>query len=367
MSFFFRRKATPPTPTEPTFNERVDAFWKWYGDVADRFFQTIENKRCADLADEVSEKVNELLPGFAWVFGPGENGGHSFTLTGEGVTHKQLLALHWLSRAPRLPGWTFHASRQGGSTANISLEIGGIKFFSREIWVTPALDRDGECFDLTFWHPAWETLGESEKFRVSFLFLDEALGEYGTGWWIGRIDFGKDKLAASFPLEELSAHIRTVAVAEGWKKYPPGGCTSLLRFKEVEGAFPRSDTITQATLMPPLIHDYFNAEGNLEDPLSGLGADYAYVSLPAQILRKGEEIAMRSEFEDRLEAALRPANLGLCLGGALGRERVYIDLLLLDGARSLDAVVTALRRLKVPRGTMIEFFAREKLGRRIAL
>lgn len=364
MFSFFRRKPTPPP--ELTFNERVDAFWKWYSDVADRFFQTIESKHCADLADEVSAKVDELLPGFAWVFGPGEDGGHSFTLSGEGIMHKQLLALHWLSRAPRLRGWTFHASREAGAIDNISIKIGGVNFSSKEIWVTPTIDREGECLDLTFWHPSWENMEKAEKFRVTFLFLDEALGEYGTGWWIGHIDFGKDKLAASFPLSELPAHIREIAAAEGWKKYPPGECISLLRFDEIDGVFPRSDTFTQATVIPPLIRDYFRAKGSIEDPLPGLGADYAYVALPSHILPKGEEVSTRSEFEDRLDAALKPSGLGRCLGGALGREQFYIDLLLMDGTRSLDAVTTTLRDLKVPSGTMIEFFAREKLGRRIA-
>jgi hypothetical protein len=367
MFSFFRRKPAPSIPTSPTFNERVDAFWTWYAGVADRFFQTIEDKRCGDLANEVSAKVDELLPGFAWVFGPGENGGHSFTLSGEGIMHKQLLALHWLSRAPRLPGWTFYACRQSGSISNISIKIGGIDFSSKEIWVTPVIDRENEYFDLTFWHPAWENLEKSEKFRVTFLFLDEALGEYGTGWWIGRIDFGKDKLAASFPLEELAAHIHTTSTAEGWKKYPTGQSISLLRFSEVEDVFPRSDTFTQATLIPPLIRDYFEAKGSLEEPLPGLGADYVYVSLPSLILPKGEEVSTRGEFEDHLDTALKPAGLGRCLGGALGRERFYIDLLLLDGARSIEVVITALRQLKVPAGTMIEYFSREKLGRRIAL
>lgn len=368
MFSFFRRKPPAPLPAGPaTFNERVDAFWLWYAGVAARFFQTIEDSRCSDLTGEVSAKVDELLPGFAWVFGPGENGGHSFTLSGEGILQKQLLALHWLSRAPRLPGWTFYASRQPGSIAGISIKIGGVDFSSRAIWVTPSINRGDECFDLTFWHPEWENLEKNQKVRVTFLFLDEALGEYGTGWWIGGLDFGKDKLAASFPLDELPAYIRDHATAEGWKKYPPGESVTLLSFKPIETVFPRSDTLTQTTVIPPLIRDYFQSDGNLEDPAPGLGADYAYVSLPARFLPKGQEVTLRGEFEDALDAALKPAGLGRCLGGALGRERFYLDLLLLDGPRSLDATVSALRQLKAPAGTMIEFFAREKRGRRIAL
>ena len=364
MFSIFRRKAPL---SELTFNERVDEFWKWYASRADYFLQTINNKCCCDLSEEVSGKIDELLPGFAWVFGPGEAGGHSFTLSGEGVIHHQLLALQWVARAPRLPGWSFHASRQAGTTSGIVLEIGGIRFSAREIWVTPMIDREAECFDLTLWHPAWERLPDQDKFRVSFLFLDEALGEYGTGWWIGQVDFGKNRLADSFPLEELAGHIRQTASAEGWKKYPPGECTSLLRFKEVQGRFSRSDTLSQITVAPALIRAYFDAKGKPDNPLAGTGADYAYVSLPSHILPQGDEVGKRAEFEDALDEALKPAGLGRCIGGALGRERFYIDLLFFDGQRSIDAVLKSLHRLNVPTGTMIEFFSRGNYGRRIGV
>jgi hypothetical protein len=79
--------------SEFTFKQRVEAFWTWYAEVADRFYQTIDDNQSSSLTDEVCAKVDELLPGMAWVFGPGEDGkGHSFTLSGEGILPKQLLA-----------------------------------------------------------------------------------------------------------------------------------------------------------------------------------------------------------------------------------------------------------------------------------
>jgi len=78
----FRRKAL--RPKELTFKTRVCRFWEWYGQAAPRFYQTIQEGQCVSLAEEVSSKVDELIPGFAWVFGPGADGkGHSFTLSGE--------------------------------------------------------------------------------------------------------------------------------------------------------------------------------------------------------------------------------------------------------------------------------------------
>src|SRR5262249_37179129 len=110
---------------EQTFKSRVESFWHWYAQVADRFYRTIEGGKCPDLAPEVSASIDKMLPGFAWVFGPGpDRQGHSFTLSGEGAPHRQLLCLYWSSRAPALKGWTFYASRQPGSIEGIKMMIG---------------------------------------------------------------------------------------------------------------------------------------------------------------------------------------------------------------------------------------------------
>lgn len=137
LSLFKRR----PKPASLTFKARVEAFWDWYAQVADRFYQTIEAKRCTDLTGEVSQKVDELLPGFAWVFGPGENDGHSFTLSGEGDLHRQLLTQYWVSRAPTLTGWTFYPARQPGRIDGIRMEIEGQSFDPMEFWLTPTINR----------------------------------------------------------------------------------------------------------------------------------------------------------------------------------------------------------------------------------
>ena len=56
------------------------------------------------------------------MLGPGENGGHSFTLSGEGNLHRQLLTQYWVSRAPTLEGWTFYPARVG--------KIDGIRIYA---------------------------------------------------------------------------------------------------------------------------------------------------------------------------------------------------------------------------------------------
>lgn len=352
-----------------TFNERVRTFWSWFTEVAPRFYATIEAGNCPDLAAEVSARTDELLPGFGWCFGPGPEqvGGHSFTLSGEGMLGRQLLALQWHALAPEIEGWTFFPFRQPGPIAGHVIEFDGERFDPAAIWITAHLDEEDENVDIVAWHPAWKGRERNECLRVLFLFLDEALGEYGTEWWIGEIEIADTQLAHAFPLEELSQFVAEATQKCGWEKHPPGESYSLASFPEDPGSYPRGDVRTQTTAMWPIIRDFHEAGGELPDPLEGTGADFIYVSIDIAHFPAGEQIETRSGLEEALDQALQSAASGRCLGGALGLERGYIDLLVYDGPRSLELVRQTLQSSHLPPGTMIEFFAHEKRTQRVAL
>src|SRR5581483_11003377 len=253
MFSFFKRKAA--VPAENTFKTRVEQFWSWYAEVSPRFFQVIEDKQCSSLAPEVSGKVDELIPGFAWVFGPGANGkGHSFTLSGEGNLHRQLLAIYWRERAPTLPGWTFYASRQPGSISGMGLNIGDLKFNPIEFWLTPFVDRDEEKVDITVWHPLFDVMEERQRWTVLFLFLDEVLGEYGTQQWIGEIKLSPGRLTDSIPLEELGEFVNRLQLENDWKKLPPGESYSGYRCENPRNEFPRGDAVVGTTMHMHLLN-----------------------------------------------------------------------------------------------------------------
>jgi len=363
MLSFFKRKSE--VAVEPTFKTRVQQFWTWYAEVAPRFYQTIDDGKCPSLAAEVSAKVDEIIPGFAWVFGPGENGqGHSFTLSGEGNLHRQLLTQFWLAQAPSLPGWTFYAARQPCSVRGQRLEVGGRKFDPIEFWITPFVNSEEEKLDITVWHPLFDKMQEKERWSVLFLFLDEALGEYGTQQWIGEIKLEPKRLADSIPLEELNEFSQGVQKERGWKKSPPGQSGIVYEIKEQHTRFLRGDIITGGTTHPQLLNDYLKAADELEDPLKGTGADYVFVAFDARILPVGNQAHARGEIEDALDEALKASHSGRLLGGALGRENGYIDLLLLDGAASREIVMGVLRDRNLPAGSSVNYFAKEKRGHR---
>lgn len=365
MFSFFKRNSQKKE--EVTFKNRVQNFWRWYAEVAPRFHETIEAKKCPSLAPEVSAKVDELLPGFAWVFGPGANGsGHSFTLSGEGDIHRQLLTMFWHNQAPKISGWTFYHARQPGSVEGIRMEIGGRTFNPIEFWLTASKNVETEKIDLTAWHPLFEKLPEKERWNVLFLFLDEMLGEFGTEQWIGEIKLGNQRLAAAMPIQELPAHIKKIEAETDWEKFPPGESGVVYKISERSQSFLRGDIIVGSTTHSRLVNEYMAAQGELSDPLAGTGADYIFIAIDVKFFPVVEKLTQdRGIIEDALAAALRAE--GRVLGGAFGNQNAYIDLMIFDGQNSIEIVRQVLMKQKTPSGTSINYFAKEKRGHRIVL
>src|ERR1051326_4767652 len=209
--------------SELTFKQRVERFWEWFPQVADRFYQMLEEENGDSVTAETDPVIDELFPGFAWVYGPGEAGpgepGRSFTLSGESVLQKQLLALYWASRAPRLNGWTCYASRQPSPPEIIEsmrINFEGQELNPLEFWFVPTIDDEEEVVDLMVWHPLYAGVPEEEARLGAFMvFLDEVLGEYGTSNWIGQVSVSGGQLADSIPLTELWAYIDKLESEKG--------------------------------------------------------------------------------------------------------------------------------------------------------
>lgn len=365
LSRFFKKAEVPATaapdeaPPEFNFKQRVEAFWTWYASVAERFYQTIEDKQSPSLANEVSEKVDELLPGMAWVFGPGpEKKGHSFTLSGEGSQPKQMLAAYWLSRAPAISGWTFYASRQADlSPGGFTLGMGEINFKPIEFWVTPEIDEERECVHLSLWHPLADRVEMRTCQTALYLILDEIFGEFGTDRWIGRPEFSKAKLAESMPIGELREFVEATAAARGWKMRTP--CDSWVSYKiPPEGMrpdAPRGDVFVGTTRLSNGTGDFYRDRENYKDPFVPSGAHWIYLSLDISSLPSGREVDTRGEMEDVIIEALEAAQSGTTLGGASGTKSAYMDFLIYDGSRSIAIIREAAQKAGMPEGTRIEY------------
>lgn len=337
-----------------TFKNRVDAFWRWFPEVADRFYETIESGQCAELADEVSEFMGETLPGLAWVFGPGENGGHSFTVSGEGMVAKQLLAEYWLSQQVPIKGWTFYQSRQPNRQLDsIAIEIDGLGRVDTEtMLVQTTVDQDQEVLDIVAWHPLFAELPDEHHAQLLFLLLDETLGEFGTQTWIGGIEIDEVSPAdvdgrITHRLQDLPKFINDIQRYHGWEKHSPIRSYTGYSIRQQQPVL-RGDTIAGTTCIPRLVFELIEEGGRLEeDPLEGTGASLAYLQIDGAVFPSGDEAGVRHNIEEALEQSLETEELGRPLGGAAGTDSSYIDLLLIDGERSRTAVDQTMNRLEL--------------------
>lgn len=353
-----------PKPAPLTLKQRVTEFWKWFAANADRFYATIEDKRCSELQPETSEAMDKWMGGMAWVYGPGANKvGHSLTLSGEGFLPKQLVADYWVSQAPKIDGWTFYSSRQpSDSFGGIVLHLQESKedFKPIEFWVFPYVDKDAEEIDISVWHPSINRLPEKTRFMALFLILDEILGEHGTQNWIGQIKFSEEHLKKSIPISELPELIQATEQEHGWKKHPPTECYTGYELKPKNAHWLRSDTVAGTTRCFRLLRDYFDAEGPCDHPFPGVGLDYIFVSVPTSHFPSGDQVTARGIIEDEIIEALEPIGAGISLGGATGSQNCYMDFAIYDGERSLEIIKTILKKHRLPKQTRIYFLTSDR-------
>jgi hypothetical protein len=352
MIFGFGKKQAKQLSSQETYKQRVAEFWQWYPQVADQIFQLIESGDTDALTELVAPYMERTLPGLAWVFGAGEPGGHSFTLTGEGIVPKQILAEYWHSRARQIPRWTFHASRQSTPPAvlkdfAISIKKGQTVDVVNFL-IQATANTESEAIDIVGWHPNLEKLPKEDQMQILFLLLDEALGEFGTETWLGDIKvepFDRDK--STVTIVTLPEKIRQVSEYYKWEKTSPLESYSLYEVDKQTNA-PRGDTLFGTTCIPNVVLEYLERKGKLRDnPLEETGAHFAFVSLDGSLFPSGQEVEVRSSIENALNDALRLAESGITCGGAFGAENSYIDLLLFDGASSEAIVSKVLEQLQL--------------------
>lgn len=322
-----------------TFKARVDEFWGWFPTVSDRYLQTIDAGKCASLAGEFGDACSRMLPHLAWVFGPGEEGGHSLTISGEGVTPKQILADAWCDQAVKLPRWTFYGSRQPSPPSRLS----GLAI---QVSEQKSVDTDGMIFqthvddseqkiDLVAWHPNFDVVPKEHHSQILYLLLDEAFGEFGTDTYFGSIDIKPFAASAKTKtLIELPKFAQQAFEYYGWNLISPLKAYRVYELKEpMDG--PRGDTVVGSSCISQVVFDYISNGGKLKDnPLEGTGAEFGYLAFPASMFPPQQQLEYRGKIEDMLGDALGKQNSGRTLGGAVGSEEVYIDLIYFDGDES---------------------------------
>lgn len=346
-----------------TFRQRVDEFWDWFPTAAPGYRQLLLDKRGNEVVEDAGRKLEKLLPGICWGFGieDTDEGRVTFNLTGEGHIAKQLLAEHWLSAQSSVLGWKFFGSRQPSlpdALKNMSIAVGGNLAVDAETFLLrTTVDEENEIVDIAAWHPAFDQLGEEHHLPILFIFLDEALGEFGTQTWLGdiRIDATVSR-GETRSLADLPKFIDSIQKYHEWEKSDPLDSYTGYEVPE-QNAGRRGDSLFGTTCIPDIVSEFLNNDGRLtEDPLPGLGAEFVYVAVDGTVFPDGQQVDVRANIEDTINDALRPESGGRSVGGAIGINESYIEFLLFDGENSRAIVQNTLQELQLGGRSRIESF-----------
>jgi hypothetical protein len=174
-------------------------FWKWFVKNEASLWDFEKNQE--QTFDRLNAEMHRINPSLTFEFGPKENGKREFVISADGIRDAFPAVEALYAAAPVLPRWTIVKFRPRRKPFDI--EYSGIKVHAKDVRVT-VRPSAGKA-DLVVFLPGYSNDQRNKFLGVTFLLLDQALGEYDVEMKVGAIDeFNLDAAPAdAITLEEL--------------------------------------------------------------------------------------------------------------------------------------------------------------------
>ena len=350
-----RLMATEALTAGITFRERVDAFWQWFTQREALLAEMVE-KREEEEADKMIEMVAEgvRLLGEDVNFNIGGN--YEFTFAVEGQVYLFYL-LPWL--VARMPEqfrgkWNFLPYMQGTQGESLGFEMYGRNIPLEEVKVGLHYVEEQNYFDVRFYHAALVDLPENESYNAFYIMMELTIGEGLARIYVNRVEQAAGMEKGMFPLTKLEACM-TMALEEAKKNIllRPDERYTVYEMALEEGMDLRYDTVVGNTCFAELVREYFSGEAVNADKLENCGAKAAFLVVPVENSEPSESLRLRYEIEDCLIARVlgergSGRETGMVLGGACGKDYLYVDLLLYDTPAFIFAAQVVLMDFPYP-------------------
>jgi hypothetical protein len=205
MGIFRRSKHREPADPRAAIAE----FWRWWGEAGgEQAARSIATGANQEIVAAMSAHVSAVDEGLAWEFSPGVAARHCLVVSPEGDARLRATARRWLNAAPPADDtWEYADSRQAiADLSSVQLAVADQTVSFGDIVV--AARREGSRLDVTVHHPVFADTDERTRVTISFLALDNALGETDVEVWIGEVHASEVSPLDGFGLEGLRAVVR---------------------------------------------------------------------------------------------------------------------------------------------------------------
>ncbi len=90
---------------------KITEFWNWFASASGEMVRLYRANESAALAALLRDRVEAIVPGAAWEFGPGPGDTLSFVISPNGDRDRLRRTEQVVSLAPQLDGWTFAGAK----------------------------------------------------------------------------------------------------------------------------------------------------------------------------------------------------------------------------------------------------------------
>lgn len=360
LNLFKKKKQAPVYAPKTTFNQNIANFWRWFKANETSLSAVFDGKEIDyDVATEVREAVNRMVDGMSWCFGPAlDKTGHSLSMSPEGDGHELLLSMQWRDLAPKIDRWEFYPSKKGGDVKEHSLSMFDHSFKFDEMLIELKPNEERQKPDIKVFHPHFKELEENNRITVTFIMLDEALGELETGAWLGKVEAITELPERYTTMADLEENLYQLYQSLEWKQQDPEAVWVSFSLQKQDETLPfkQADSISKTTMAESLFYDYMDDPNNFEDPLMPHGAAYVFLAIPTGHFTPGNEVYERGDIEDRYTEVLEESKNSRHIGAGMGTVYTYIDFVIYNGQESIDEILNIAKEQNLPAGTSLQFF-----------
>ena len=349
-------------------DDPISRWWTAFAQQAPQIDRLFRGHEEWDLPEWMQEHLGAIHPDLMWEFGPAvKTEGHRLVITPESRRELRPLAREVLRRAPALAGWEFYEYRLPESLEDAALTVegrAGGDIRELRVQVRPG---DFNLVDLTYL--GFSAADEEErKSAMAFVATESLLGEETLNRWIGGIDTAAKPAEGAQPihvaelrqeLERTIEQLRAGLPDRPWHRVEITDETewSILEVtsEEAEDYPEQSDLLTAVTLVPTIVTNAVSHAPFDSARYSKFAETFCYLKIDHGEKHSASLVDDRTQFEDAISAALRPAGLGAVVGGGTGRRYIYIELALCDVDRAWTETRLVLQDARLPTRTWLLF------------
>lgn len=176
-------------------------FWDWFGKNDRMLFEFEKNQE--KVFDCLSKEMKKANASLTFEFGPVTEGKREFVISADGSKEAFPAVERLYASAPKLAHWIFIKFRPRRSPMDI--QYGEVKVEANDVFCTVEPDRDKA--GITIYIRGYQSEQKKAYTGISFLMLDQALGEYDVETHVGFIqvmDYSEPSALEKKPLKEIT-------------------------------------------------------------------------------------------------------------------------------------------------------------------